>query len=495
MSGDLLRRYYVALAAVAVVAGVLLAPAGASATVPAASPGVRAVGAGGGWGTAEEVPGLAALSGGHGAELRALSCGAAGSCAAGGAILHGRSEVEAWVAGESNGTWRAAEQVPGLAALNAGRGADIYSLSCGAAGTCAAGGFYHDASGHAQAFVVDETSGTWGTAQRVPGLAALNTGGSAGVGSVSCPSAGSCAAAGDYTVRSGHQQVFVVRETNGTWGAAEPVRGLPVQARGAELQVSCGAAGDCAAGGFYNNSSNDAQAFVVNQTSGTWGTAEQVPGLAALNNGGNAAVTSLSCASAASCTAVGSYSTGRNRRQAFAVDETSGTWGTAQQVPGLAALSKGNYAELDYVSCASAGNCAAGGFYDHYPHRSARTEVFVANEANGTWGTAEQVPGITALSNGGQGDTLTYSVSCGAAGSCSDVGYYQDSASTVQAFAAGQSNGTWHTAQQIPGTAALNQGGTAVAWSVSCATAGSCAAGGDYTDASGREQAFVITKT
>jgi hypothetical protein len=60
------------------------------------------------------------------------------------------------VAGERNGRWTAAEVPPGLAALNLGAGngnAGVNSVSCPAAWSCAAGGFYTDASGHTQAFV------------------------------------------------------------------------------------------------------------------------------------------------------------------------------------------------------------------------------------------------------------------------------------------------------------------------------------------------------
>jgi len=41
-------------------------------------------------------------------------------------------------------------------------------------------------------------AGIWGNAQQVPGLAALNTGGDAWVISVSCPAAGECAASGRH---------------------------------------------------------------------------------------------------------------------------------------------------------------------------------------------------------------------------------------------------------------------------------------------------------
>src|SRR5260370_14666436 len=39
----------------------------------------------------------------------------------------------------------------------------------------------------------------------------------------------------------------------------------------------------------------------------------------------------------------------------------AGTWRTAIEVPGLGSLNRGGYAEVHSVSCASAGNCPAGG--------------------------------------------------------------------------------------------------------------------------------------
>jgi hypothetical protein len=112
---------------------------------------------------------------------------------------------------ESGGSWGTAQEVPGSTALHVAGYADITSVSCESAGDCVAGGDYTDSS-RLQAFVVDESGGSWGTAQQVPGSAALNTGGSALVRSVSCASAGICAAGGRYTDSSGHHQAFVVDE-------------------------------------------------------------------------------------------------------------------------------------------------------------------------------------------------------------------------------------------------------------------------------------------
>jgi len=61
-------------------------------------------------------------------------------------------------------------------------------VSCASAGNCAAGDFYGSVQGETfyKGFVVSEKNGVWGRAIEVPGLPALNNGGNAGVGSVSC---------------------------------------------------------------------------------------------------------------------------------------------------------------------------------------------------------------------------------------------------------------------------------------------------------------------
>jgi hypothetical protein len=62
--------------------------------------------------------------------------------------------------------------------------------------------------------------GHLGDARQVPGLAALNVGGSAEVSFMSCPGLGSCTAAGSYTDGAGLHQSFTVTEANGIWGQA-----------------------------------------------------------------------------------------------------------------------------------------------------------------------------------------------------------------------------------------------------------------------------------
>jgi hypothetical protein len=172
------------------------------------------------------------------------------------------------------------------------------------------------------------------------------------------------------------------------------------------------------------------------------------------------------------------------------VGASGGTWGTAMEVPGSAQLNEGGHADVTSVSCASVGNCSAGGYYFDGSHVQ---QAFVVNETNGTWRTAKEVPGTAALNSGGYASI--YSISCASAGNCSAGGTYTDSFNHLQAFVVNETNGTWSGAIEVPGTVVLNQGGTAATGAVSCASVGHCSAGGNYTDSSNLSQAFVVNES
>src|SRR5947209_5608217 len=94
-------------------------------------------------------------------------------------------------ASSAGAVWGKAITVPGSVALNSGGHAEVSTVSCPAAGDCAAGGYYYDGSGAARVFVASEAHGVWGNAVEVPGTAALNSGiNGAGLNSVSCAAAG-----------------------------------------------------------------------------------------------------------------------------------------------------------------------------------------------------------------------------------------------------------------------------------------------------------------
>ncbi len=222
------------------------------------------------------------------------------------------------------------------------------------------------------------------------------------------------------------------------------------------------------------------------ERNGVWDQAIDVPGLDALNKGGYSRVFSVSCASAGNCAAGGHYG-GPGQGLGFVVSERNGVWGQAAAVPGLRALNKGGYARVDSVSCGSAGSCTAGGAYQH---RFGHGQGFVAVERDGRWRQAIEMPGLGALNTGGYAEVTT--VSCDSAGTCAAGGFYYHHGQ--HAFVAAERDGRWSKAIEVPGLQALNTGRYAQVYSVSCPPAGACAAGGSYSDRHHHSQGFVVSQ-
>ena len=207
--------------------------------------------------------------------------------------------------------------------------------------------------------------------------------------------------------------------------------------------------------GLWDRAGNG-QGFVAVERNGVWGRAIEVPGLGALNKGG-AAPTSARCRAPRRATArpAGDYRRPRAAGRGSWPASRTASGAQAIEVPGLRALNTGvdgrrrlgvvrlggqlrgrrelrgprperagvrgqreerrlgqgdracpaweperaagPNAEVDSVSCASAGNCAAGGTYAD----PLRYQGFVAGEKNGVWGTAIEVPGLGALNRAG----------------------------------------------------------------------------------------------
>ena len=147
------------------------------------------------WGDAEPVKESASLTGQRYTFITLVSCPSSGNCGAAG--YYGAKTMRALVVDERNGVWGAAQEIPHWPWLDAGGYVSIYALSCASAGNCAAGGLYVDgtAARKQEAFVVDETDGTWNRAEEVPNTARLNSFGLGATTSVSCPPNGGCTAA------------------------------------------------------------------------------------------------------------------------------------------------------------------------------------------------------------------------------------------------------------------------------------------------------------
>jgi hypothetical protein len=408
-------------------------------------------------------------------------------------VLLGVSGATAAAALGATTGWGTAIEVPGTAALNTGGGAGVGAVSCAGAGNCSAVG-----SLSGGAFAVNEKSGVWGSAVKVQ----IGRGGS--LYSVSCAAAGSCSAGGQYTSRSS-DKAFLVTEKNGVWGKAIDVPGLPHVKYGDSWvsQVSCAKPGFCSAGGSYadgHTCSIDGaadycyQAFVVNEVKGVWQKAIEAPGSAHLNHG-NASVDTVSCPSAGYCTAAGTY---RNAPFSeftslpFVMRESHGVWGKAVRVRLSAALLADGDIGISQIACSTASSCAAVGYIDDF---GGGADPFLVTEKNGVWGKGIAVPGLDDVLFHGAAEASLDAISCASAGSCTAGGTYTDDFGNHQPFLVTETNGVWGNAFDVPGFGTLNAVGWADLSSVSCATAASCAATGSYSIGANAAQAFVVGET
>lgn len=157
-----------------------------------------------------------------------------------------------------------------------------------------------------------------------------------------------------------------------------------------------------------------------------------MPGLGALNGNSDASlasVGSVSCASAGNCAAGGAW--GWPYSWAFVVSEKNSVWGQATGVPGLGPLVGGRWASTGPVSCrASPGNCGVGGDYENIPGTS--TGTFVDFLRNGSWNQATNVPGLRAFKKSEDADLS--SVSCGSANHCTAAGNFFDRHHHLEGF-------------------------------------------------------------
>jgi hypothetical protein len=217
--------------------------------------------------------------------------------------------------------------------------------------------------------------------------------------------------------------------------------------------IDCPTPGNCTVVGTYSESgTQDDAMFVVSEVNGTWGTEAQE---AANIEGQHITVNALSCASPGNCLAGGWYdpSYGNGAEDPFIAEEANGHWEAAQPLGGAALPLQNMTSQVTSVSCPSAGNCVAAGFEGN---------VFVVTEVNGTWGTAQTVQGLDTTNNNPHYVAKAY-VSCASTGNC---------ALAADNYVASEAQGSWGTAQAVK-----NAPGQADA--LSCAPDGGCTVGGD----------------
>jgi hypothetical protein len=185
------------------------------------------------------------------------------------------------------------------------------------------------------------------------------------------------------------------------------------------------------------------------------------------------------------------------------VSEVHGTWHGAHTVSGVVAPGNEEGAAITYVSCASAGNCAAAGRFASVgcadgdntcllagaTYKRQFEKSFVVNEVHGIWGSPEWLR----EANRGEYPNLN-GLSCGAPGACAAVGTSLSPSGEQEGFVVDETGGRWQKSALFPGSALIGQTSSSFN-AVSCGSRGNCSAGGSYTDKYGNTHPFLVDET
>ena len=228
-----------------------------------------------------------------------------------------------------------------------------------------------------------------------------------------------------------------------------------------------------------------AVAAQVTPPAGHWGDARQVDVSALQPGQGPIGIDALSCASPGNCSAGGHYTDSAQHRQAFVVTEDGGAWGEPVELTsgGIPDFSSGEPL-ITSLTCPVADNCAVGGFY----HDAAGNErPWISASLNGVWGSVETIGFAGNIIPGGLKSRITSMSLCAPFAECA-IGLTAPIGTSNEALV---TTSLGAPAQLVPGIQQLNAGHAAEADSVSCWSFGNCLAGGFYTDADHHAHPFI----
>jgi hypothetical protein len=365
-------------------------------------------------------------------------------------------------------------------------------VSCPTASSCTAVGIYNLLTGtsvSSTAELLTESGGAW-TATQAPLPPNAQTPASgvysdAGLNGISCSSSSSCVADGTYVDTTGNSQGMLLTLAGGSWTAVQAP--LPADASttnpGASLNgISCASASSCIAVGTYNDSTNKAHALLLTLNGGSWtAAAAPIPANSPDNQGD---LFGISCSSPSACTAVGNYSDSAGHSQG-ALLTLAGTAWTAAEAPLPADAATNPFTALSAVSCSSAATCVAAG--DYYGPSSSGASGLLLTLSNGSWTavTAPLPPGTS-----GTPAVRLSGVSCPTSSACVAGGYYSSNVNVDHGELLTLSNGSWST---INAPAPTNAGATIISrgFAVSCPSTSKCTATGQYSGSDGNDSLFL----
>ena len=348
--------------------------------------------------------------------LLSISCVTTTSCVAVGSYSSNGSDVDGLIDTLANGAWTATE-----APMPSGGGIQLTQVACPVAGTCVAIGEYSSSGVDfpGQGLIETLSSGTWSDA-----IAPLPSNASEGQSNqilrdLSCLSAASCVAVGDYPDTQGNTQGLIETLAQGMWTPVEatlPPGGSVVNQDASLNGLSCPEVGSCVAAGYYGTGSNPL-GLIETLSGGTWTRAEApLPASAT-----GAQITAVECPTTGSCVAVGLR---QPSNLGFAETLHRGIW-TAEDVPIPSNAERGGPGPgLSLPACPTKRLCVSVGTYTAKHNLT----LGLIEKFSGRRWTVIEAP---LPSNSAENSALN-AVACPVARHCVAVGGYTDKTKTSE---------------------------------------------------------------
>lgn len=319
---------------------------------------------------------------------------------------------------------------------------------------------------------------------------------SAGLYAIACTAAGWCTAGGDYQAAGRRIEPMAATQSRGRWSRGVPLAlplGAAAQPYAQVNGVACRSAGNCVAAGDYEyGKSKSLQAFIATEYRGKWArafTPRLPPGASAP---ASAQLEAVTCARDGFCAAVGSYQDSSGNAQTMVLAKPAGgAWRQATEIASPANAAANPDAFMTGISCSAPGTCAVVGNYSLSPSRFA---AMGAVESRGTWHRATEI----AAPRGAIASTFTAiaSISCLATGPCLGVGQYAVSATQSRAMAVTESKGRFGPAVAITAVPPdASQHPSSYLQGVSCRASGICFAVGGGRNRAGRSVAMYLVRS
>lgn len=388
------------------------------------------------WQAAARTTGLAAVLRAPGQVMgtpQLVTCATPTSCVVAGQILDSSGTLQGFVATVDDGTASGATILAHSAGVNAGAnltsGFSATSLACPQPSQCILAGTTTSRSGQPVAALAVQLPTGWSTLQAPAGL---SVGWSSVADGVSCGSPSACMALVTMTGPSGQVRLGTVRVQGGVIGsirllAADPNPSVLVQH--VEVVAWQCSGNRCIGAGTWDRTTAASTSFGMT-VNGTKAATQAVMGTT--NFSVRSVATAMACSAPQRCVIAGTYQDVAGLTQGFVIGYANGTWGAAQPVPGIQALNSGAHgtvgASIDALACPSAGRCIVLGTA---VDRFGRRQVVIDRSGNSGWGRAQIIPGTIQDNSGGQAQVL--GLSCAQASTCAGLVTLADHGVTVAA--------------------------------------------------------------